>query len=112
MQSVLGISPRLLLAALMAGALATTVGFGARAPGQPLAPLDGAAQVIRLVQGEQSILWTTLSGTVETYRVQGWPTSAGDVQLGGAVMLEKVSADAGIISFGERPMSLEFELAG
>lgn len=112
MQSVLELPTRLLLAVLLAGALATSVSFTAQAPGQPLVPVGAAADVIRLVQGEQSILWTTLSGSVESYRVQGWPSSDGDVELGGAVMLEKVSGDAGIISLGERPMSLEFEMAG
>jgi hypothetical protein len=93
-------------------ALGSTVTFQATGPGQPLQPLSGAAEVIRLVQGEQSILWSALEGTVDTYRVQGWPVGSGDVQLGGAVMIERVSGDAGIVSFGERPMTLEFGLAG
>ena len=114
MQNVLGVPTRIVMAALIVGAMAlgSAVTFHAVGPGQALQPLGGAADVIRLVQGEQSILWSVVDGVVETYRVQGWPAGSGDVELGGAVMIERVSGDAGIIAFGERPMTLEFQMAG
>jgi len=42
----------------------------------------------------------------------GWPSNDGSVELGGALVIEKVEADAGVITFVERPMTLEFDLAG
>jgi hypothetical protein len=114
MQNVLGVPTRIVITALILGAMAlgSTVTFRAPGPGLPLQPLGGAVDVIRLVQGEQSILWTALEGDVDTYRVQGWPVGSGGVELGGAVMIERVSGDAGIVAFGERPMTLEFQMAG
>jgi hypothetical protein len=32
--------------------------------------------------------------------------------LGGALMIERVSSDVGVIEFGERPMSLRFDFQG
>ncbi|MCI0425224.1 MAG: hypothetical protein L0Z47_05145 [Actinobacteria bacterium] len=113
MQSVLGLldNTRVLLLALTL-AMTTSVVFTAETPGQPLLPVGDAAMVVRLVQGEGAILWTSLAGEVATYRVEGWPSADGDIELGGALVMERVNADAGLIELGERPMTLVFELAG
>jgi hypothetical protein len=49
---------------------------------------------------------------VSLYRAEGWPTSVGGSDLGGAVMIERpVDRTAGVIEFGEKPRSVSFELA-
>ena len=45
--------------------------------------------MIDLIQGNESVLWTALSGTVTGYVVQGWPSSNGENELGGALMMER-----------------------
>jgi hypothetical protein len=64
------------------------------------------------MQGQSSILWTSPGGVVDTYQMLGWPSNDGSVELSGALVMEKVAADAGVIAFAERPMSLEFDFAG
>jgi len=94
--------------ALSAGAL-----FRAPTPGSDLAPTGGAEKVIRILQGSQSILWTSLSGNVTSHVVQGWPSTSGANELGGALMMERpANGDAGVIDFGEKPMTLRFEIEG
>jgi hypothetical protein len=116
MQSVLGgpIISRVFIAAATAAALALSGSalFQAPAPGRSLAPIGGAAELVSLVQGNASILWTSSVGPVISYEIAGWPTSDGDVELGGALMIERVSSDVGVIEFGERPMSLRFDFQG
>jgi hypothetical protein len=105
-----------LLIAAAVIALTVTAGavFRAPAPGSDLRPTDGAGEVIELLQGNQSILWTALSGTVTGFVVQGWPSSTGDAELGGALVMERIEggADTGVIEFGEKPMTLAFDTAG
>ncbi|MBW3666018.1 MAG: hypothetical protein KY394_00340 [Actinobacteria bacterium] len=87
--------------------------FRAPHPGGDLQPVDGAERVIQLLQGGQSVLWTTLEGTVSLYTVIGWPSSHDDAELGGALMMRTPSdGGAGVIDFGEKPMTLQFELGG
>jgi hypothetical protein len=98
---------------LVAAAGASTALFQAAAPGQDLFPVDGADKVIQILQGQKSILWTTLDGSVGSIVTQGWPTTVGDSELGGAMTIERPSdGTAGVISFGEKPMSVEFETTG
>ena len=96
-------------------ALTMTAGAVLRAstPGSNLQPTGGAGQVIELPQGNRSILWTAPSGTVTGFVVQGWPSSTGDNELGGALVMERIEggADTGVIDFGEKPMTLSFEPA-
>jgi hypothetical protein len=100
-------------AAITALALSAGVVFRAPEPGSDLRPAAGAAEVIELLQGNTSIVWTALSGPVTGYVVQGWPSSTGDSELGGAMMMERIEGgDAGVISFGEKPMTLSFDTAG
>lgn len=85
--------------------------FEARQPGADLEPVAGAEQVIQLLQGQRSLLWTSLGGTVNAYTVTGWPSQDGDTELGGALMIHRPEdGTAGVIAFGEKPMSLRFEL--
>lgn len=84
--------------------------FQAPSPRAFLQPVGQAAEQIRLTQGDHSILWTSLGTTVEGYRAQGWPSMDGIEELGGAVQLEKVTGDTGVIGFGEPPMLLEFSI--
>jgi hypothetical protein len=104
---------RLLVAALvLAVASSATATFEAANPGELLAPTGDAAALVNLVQGQRSILWTSATGVVDTYRMVGWPVVTDDIEIGGALVMERVSADAGVIRFDERPMSLEFDLDG
>lgn len=92
--------------ALSAGAL-----FRAPSPGADLAPTGGAEKVIRILQGNQNVLWTSLSGNVTSYVVQGWPSTSGANELGGALIMERpAEGEAGVIEFGEKPMTLRFEI--
>jgi hypothetical protein len=85
--------------------------FRAPHPGADLQPVDGAEAIVQLLQGQQSILWTTLEGTVGLYTVIGWPSTHDEAELGGALMMRQPSdGEAGVIAFGEKPMTLQFEL--
>ena len=103
------------LAALLITAAAypaTSALFTASAPGQDLGPVDGAEFVIDLVQGQQHLLWSTISGKVSSVEVTGWPTSDGTHDLGGALVIEQpVNGLAGVIPFGEKPMEARFNLS-
>jgi hypothetical protein len=47
------------------------------------------------------------------YRVEGWPTTFGENDLGGGVVMERpVDGTAGVIEFGDKPMTLSFETSG
>jgi hypothetical protein len=103
------------LAALALGAasLATTAVFEADRPGADLAPLGGADQLVEVLQGNQTLLWTSLRGPVAFYRVEGWGESIGGSDLGGALVIARThGASSGVIDLGEKPRSLELELAG
>lgn len=102
-----------LVAVLMTTAATTAqVSFQAPHPGADLEPVGNAETVIQLVQGQRSMLWTSLGAPVSAYTVTGWPSRDGDVELGGALMIHKpADGIAGVIAFGEKPMSLRFELS-
>jgi len=92
-----------------AASFAVTAEYTARAPGERLQPRAGAADVVSILQGQQHILWTSLTGTVTSVAVRGWPVGNGEVELGGAVAITRPdSGEAGIIDFGEQPMSVIF----
>jgi hypothetical protein len=94
-------------------AISMSATFQASRPGADLAPTNGAASLIQILQGNQNVLWTSLSGNVTSYVVQGWPSQAGDNELGGALMMERpADGSVGVIDFGEKPMTLEFQLEG
>ena len=97
----------------IAAAFSATATFESPAPGLGLEPVGGAETLISLIQGQEHILWSALTGTVTSYRIAGWPSSNDDVELGGAVMIHRpAEGAAGVIDFGEQPKSLEFELSG
>lgn len=110
--NIQGWSPRFLVALLLTGsmAIASTAQFEAPAPGALLEPVGNAASMIRLIQGNNTVLWTSNGPSVDSVRVQGWPVETGTDVLGGGVMISKASGDNGVIAFGERPMSLGFLL--
>lgn len=101
-----------LAALLTVGAtLSATATFEAPAPGADLEAVGDAGSLISLVQGQEHLLWTALTGTVTSYTALGWPSSDGEVELGGAmVVVRPADGSAGIIDHGEKPMMLEFEL--
>jgi hypothetical protein len=114
MQGAPAIRNTSLALAVVATALALSAGalFHAPSRGADLAPVGGAETLVRVIQGNQNVLWTSLSGNVTSYVVQGWPSSSGDTELGGAMMMERpTSGGAGVIDFGEKPMTLRFEIA-
>lgn len=96
---------------IIAATFPVTATFKSSAPGLGLEPVGGAENLIQLIQGREHIVWSALTGTVTSYEAVGWPSSSGDVELGGALVIERpVDQSTGIIDFGERPMSLEFHL--
>ena len=72
-----------------------------------------ATRLVDLTQVGNSILWTSVAGSVSTVKTLGWPASDGGNELGGALMIER-PADGlvGTINIGEAPMSVSFEVAG
>lgn len=111
-----GLIRRVLIAALIAttiaAASAATAVFTAPAPGTPLTPTGDAAQLVGLAQGQRSFVFVAKSGDVETVTVQGWPSSDGEHDLGGAMLVQTVFHHTGSINFGEMPMTVEFALSG
>ncbi len=105
----LALAALLLMAAVSSGSSV----FRAAAPGQDLEPVNGAEEVIQLLQGSRTILWTTLGASVSSVVTLGWPSASNGSELGGALVME-IPADgsAGVIDFGEKPMSATFETAG
>ena len=103
-----------IVAVAAALAVTATAVFQAPLPGADLRPTGAAADLIQLVQGSKSILWTSLSGTVVSYTVEGWPSRSGSNELGGAMSMERIDggSGAGVIDFGEKPMSLSFDFEG
>lgn len=96
----------------MAASFGGTALFRSDSPGSDLQPVGGAQSMVQVLQGNRTILWTALSGSVSRYRVEGWPTSVGASELGGAVMMERpTDGTAGVIEFGEKPKTVSFELA-
>ena len=100
----------MLIAAATSGASAV---FAADEPGSDLDPIGSADELVEILQGNRTILWTSLSGAVSWYTVRGWPSTDGDSELGGALMIERPDdALIGEIGFGEKPMTLSFEIDG
>lgn len=106
----------LLVAAAAAGAalaLAVTATFAAPEPGSDLEPVDGAGQLVAILQGNQTLVWTSLAGPVTWYRIEGWPVESGGNRLGGALVLERPDdGGAGSIPLAEKPRAVTFELGG
>lgn len=97
----------------IAATFSATATFQSSEPGLGLEPVGGAESLISLIQGQEHILWSALTGTVTSYQIVGWPSRSGDVELGGALMIERPDdGSTGVIEFGEKPMSLEFALNG
>lgn len=107
-------SKALLALATLAMLAATTAGtavFKSGAPGQDLTPVGGAGALVDLLQSNGALLWTSLAGPVTEIRVQGWPVVNGDVELGGALVMERPEdPSAGTINLGEQPMTATFEV--
>jgi hypothetical protein len=96
---------------LAAASFAGTALFQADRPGAALAPMGDAADVVQILQGNRNVLWTSLSGSVTSYRVEGWASTVDGNELGGAVVIERpADGTAGAIDFGEKPKSVSFEL--
>ena len=96
---------------LIAAAGTSFVSFQAASPGLDLKPVRGAEAIIDLIQGNEAILWSSLTGNVANIRTVGWPSDDGTHELGGALMLERPeNGKVGIISFGEKPKSMTFDV--
>ena len=99
--------------ALVAASFAATAVFRSPGPGQDLRPVGESGSVVQILQGNRTILWTSLSGSVGMYRVEGWPTTVDGNDLGGAVVMERpADGAAGVIAFGEKPKAVSFEISG
>ena len=99
------------LAAVLA--LSASALFQAPRPGADLVPSGGSENLIQILQGNQNVLWTSLSGNVTSFVVEGWPSQSAGNELGGALVMERpANGEAGVIDFGEKPMTLRFEIDG
>jgi hypothetical protein len=97
----------------VAATATSTAVFKAVAPGQDLAPVGGAETLVDLLQSNGALLWSSLTGPVTQITVQGWPVVNGDVELGGALVMERPEDPmAGAINLGEPPMTATFEVGG
>ncbi len=95
----------------MAASVGGTALFRSAGPGADLRPVDGADSLVQVLQGNRTVLWTALSGSVSLYRVEGWPVTVSGNDLGGAVVMERpADGTAGVIDFGEKPRSVSFEI--
>lgn len=103
---------------VLAGALMVTTASGdalfrAEVPGGDLAPIGDAGALIDLIQGPDTVLWSSLAGPVRALTVLGWPEEDGSHTLGGGLYLERpANGLAGVIDIGEKPMAAEFSLDG
>lgn len=116
MQSVIKLRPTVVvLAALVmaAAGFSTSAAFRADAPGASLEPVGDAGSIIQIVEGQQHLLWTSLTGTVRSHTTIGWPITDGDTELGGALTMERPSdGTTGVIELSAEPMTVTFELDG
>jgi hypothetical protein len=104
----------LFLAAVMTVAASTgaTAQFIASQPGADLEPIGNAESIVSLLQANQKIMWKSLAGPVTSVTVRGWPVSEGEVELGGGLTISRPEdGRAGVIDFGDNPMSATFELS-
>ncbi|MGH8950489.1 MAG: hypothetical protein ACRDX9_03600 [Acidimicrobiia bacterium] len=96
---------------LVAASFGATALFQADHPGADLAPVGTADEIVQILQGNRTVLWTSMTGSVSSYRVEGWASTIDGNELGGALVIERPSdSGAGVIDFGEKPRSLDFEL--
>lgn len=96
---------------LAAASFAGTAMFQADRPDADLSPVGNAAEMVQILQGNRTVLWTSLSGAVTSYRVEGWASTVDGNELGGAVVIERpADGTAGVIELGEKPKSVSFEL--
>lgn len=112
MQRVGGFRAPLVIATMLALVATTTVSarFVADDPGADLSPIGDAANVIRLIQGQESLLWVSLTGPVTQVTSWGWPVSDGEVELGGGMSITRPDGgESGKIEIGEKPMAVTFE---
>lgn len=99
--------------AIVAATATSSAVFEAEIPGQDLSPVGGAGDLVELLQSNGALLWTSLAGPVTEIMVQGWPVVNGDVELGGALVMERPEdPTAGTINLGEPPMTATFEVGG
>jgi hypothetical protein len=109
--SIRTIALGLTLLLTVAAGFATSATFQAASPGADLEPVGDAAGVIDLIQGQQHLLWSSLTGTVTSHTTVGWPSSDGDVELGGGLTIERTAdGSAGVIEVADKPMTVSFEL--
>ncbi len=95
----------------VAAVFPTTALFQASSPGSNLEAVSGAEMIIDLVQGQRNLLWSAVSGSITGYTVLGWPSNVDGHDLGGALMIANPENGlAGVIDFGEKPMSASFDV--
>ncbi|MEX1037892.1 MAG: hypothetical protein WDZ96_03440 [Acidimicrobiia bacterium] len=108
--------PLMIAAALLVLGVAsmTTARFVADQPGGHLRPIADAGELVSLIQGQEHILWVSLSGPVTQVTVWGWPESDGEVELGGGMSLTRLDGgtESGILTHDDRPRAVEFEVTG
>lgn len=114
MQSVISVRMMALtVAALLtvAAGLSVSATFRAASPGANLEPVGDAGSIVEIIEGRTHLLWTSLAGTVTSHTTIGWPSTDGDVELGGALTMERpADGTTGVIQLGDEPMTVSFEL--
>ena len=108
-RSLAGLGLAAVLAVTAGGAVAVFVAGG---PGENLSPTNGAELLVDLAQVNGSVLWSSLAGPVDVVETLGWPSIDGTHELGGGLVIEHPANElAGTVGFGEKPMSVTFELS-
>jgi hypothetical protein len=96
--------------AVAAAVSLSTVTFTAEAPGGGLEPVGDAAELIRIIQGQDHVFWMSLSGPVTQVAAWGWPVSDGEVELGGGMSITRPDGGQnGTIDLGGQPMTVTFD---
>lgn len=109
MHSVLNVS--LFALAMAATMISQSAVFEAPAPRSDLRPVAGAENLIDLSQQEGAIIWSSLAGEVAFHSVTGWPSTWGDAELGGGMIMQRpADGMAGVITFPVKPRLVEFAL--
>jgi hypothetical protein len=95
---------------LVAASWPTVAVFSAPAEGADLTPVGEAHRMIEILQGNRTVLWSSLAGPVSMVETRGWPVSVDGNELGGAVVIDDVDGEiSGVVDFGEKPRTLTFD---
>ncbi len=108
-----GITTRLAAPALLTLSLVLSITWGALfeapAPGEGLQPVGGAAELVIIDQAADFLRWSSQAGMVSWVTITDWPVTIDGEELGGALRMEAVTAESGVVALHETPRRISFE---